>query len=101
MNWSGRLASVMSPVKQVSERRTFYHPTIAADRIGDDPIFGEPICYAFSLPCPCVCSPYRRWLPIPRRSIQLQTGRGRDAGYPAPPAQIPASGTTAQGSYLR
>ena len=26
--------------------------------------------------------------------------RGRDAGYPAPPAQIPASGTTALGSYL-
>jgi len=27
-------------------------------------------------------------------------GRGRDAGYPTPPAQIPASGTTAQGSCL-
>ena len=27
--------------------------------------------------------------------------RGRDAGYPAPPAQIPASGITALGSYLR
>ena len=26
--------------------------------------------------------------------------RGRDAGYPTPPAQIPASGITAQGSYL-
>ncbi len=26
--------------------------------------------------------------------------RGRDAGCPAPPAQIPASGITAQGSYL-
>ena len=26
--------------------------------------------------------------------------RGRDAGYPAPPAQFPASGTTALGSYL-
>jgi hypothetical protein len=30
-----------------------------------------------------------------------KTLRGRDAGYPAPPAQIPASGTTALGSYLR
>ena len=29
------------------------------------------------------------------------TRSGRDAGYPAPPAQIPASGITAQGSYLR
>ena len=27
-------------------------------------------------------------------------GRGRDAGCPAPPAQFPASGTTALGSYL-
>ncbi|HSX77145.1 MAG TPA: type II toxin-antitoxin system ParD family antitoxin [Candidatus Saccharimonadia bacterium] len=27
-------------------------------------------------------------------------GRGRDAGYPAPPAQIPACGTTAPGSCL-
>ena len=27
-------------------------------------------------------------------------GRGRNASYPAPPAQIPASGTTALGSYL-
>ena len=26
--------------------------------------------------------------------------RGRDAGYPAPPAQIPACGTTAPGSCL-
>jgi transposase len=26
--------------------------------------------------------------------------RGRDAGFPAPPAQIPASGATAPGSYL-
>jgi hypothetical protein len=26
--------------------------------------------------------------------------RGRDAAYPAPPAQFPASGTTALGSYL-
>ena len=26
--------------------------------------------------------------------------RGRDAGCPAPPAQIPASGITALGSYL-
>jgi hypothetical protein len=30
-----------------------------------------------------------------------RTRRGRDAGFPAPPAQIPASGITAQGSYLR
>ena len=30
----------------------------------------------------------------------VDTLRGRDAGYPAPPAQIPASGTTALGSYL-
>src|SRR6266704_1136120 len=27
-------------------------------------------------------------------------GRGRDASYPAPPAQIPACGTTAPGSCL-
>ena len=27
-------------------------------------------------------------------------GRGRDAGYPAPPAQIPACGATAPGSGL-
>ena len=27
-------------------------------------------------------------------------GRGRDAGCPAPPTQIPASGTTELGSYL-
>jgi len=27
-------------------------------------------------------------------------GRGRDPGYPGPPARIPASGTTAQGSCL-
>jgi hypothetical protein len=27
-------------------------------------------------------------------------GRGRDAGYPAPPAQIPACSTTAPGSCL-
>jgi hypothetical protein len=27
-------------------------------------------------------------------------GRGRDSGFPEPPAQIPAGGTTAPGSYL-
>ncbi len=27
-------------------------------------------------------------------------GRGRDSGCPEPPAQIPAGGTTAPGSYL-
>jgi hypothetical protein len=27
--------------------------------------------------------------------IQLRHGRGRDAGHPAPPAQIPTSGATA------
>ena len=27
-------------------------------------------------------------------------GRGRDSGYPEPPAQIPAGGITAPGSYL-
>ena len=26
--------------------------------------------------------------------------RGRDAGYPAPPAQLPACGTTAPGSCI-
>ena len=36
-----------------------------------------------------------------RQIIVELTRRGRDAGYPAPPAQIPASGITAQGSYLR
>jgi len=30
-----------------------------------------------------------------------RNGRGRNAGYPAPPAQIPACGTTAPGSCLR
>jgi hypothetical protein len=30
----------------------------------------------------------------------IQKGRGRNASYLAPPAQIPASGTTALGSYL-
>jgi hypothetical protein len=30
-----------------------------------------------------------------------QLGRGRNAGFPAPPAQIPACGTTAPGSCLR
>jgi hypothetical protein len=30
-----------------------------------------------------------------------EAGRGRTAGCPAAPAQIPASGTTAPGSYLR
>ena len=29
-----------------------------------------------------------------------KVGRGRDPGHPGPPAQIPASGTTALGSYL-
>jgi hypothetical protein len=29
------------------------------------------------------------------------SNRGRNAGCPAPPAQIPACGTTALGSYLR
>ena len=29
-----------------------------------------------------------------------ETNRGRNAGFPAPPAQIPACGTTALGSYL-
>ena len=27
--------------------------------------------------------------------IEIGPGRGRDAGHPAPPAQIPTSGTTA------
>jgi hypothetical protein len=31
----------------------------------------------------------------------FSTGRGRNAGFPAPPAQIPACGTTAPGSCLR
>jgi hypothetical protein len=30
---------------------------------------------------------------------QAQFGRGRDVGYPAPPAQIPASGTTAPHTF--
>ena len=34
------------------------------------------------------------------RWFHRYNGRGRDAGFPAPPAQIPASGTTAPGSYL-
>jgi hypothetical protein len=32
--------------------------------------------------------------------IVATAGRGRDTGYPAPPAQIPACGTTAPGSCL-
>ena len=32
--------------------------------------------------------------------LQRKMGRGRDSGYPEPPAQIPACGTTAPGSYL-
>ncbi|HSF30623.1 MAG TPA: hypothetical protein VLK82_09170, partial [Candidatus Tectomicrobia bacterium] len=32
--------------------------------------------------------------------IGFYTGRGRDASYPTPPAQIPACGTTAPGSCL-
>jgi hypothetical protein len=32
--------------------------------------------------------------------ILLSSGRGRDSGCPEPPAQIPAGGTTAPGSYL-
>gem|GEM_PF-6847728 len=31
---------------------------------------------------------------------QVSKGRGRDRSLLLPPAQIPASGTTAQGSYL-
>jgi len=33
-------------------------------------------------------------------SLLSAVGRGRDASYPAPPAQIPACGTTAPGSCL-
>ena len=33
-------------------------------------------------------------------NIPVFCGRGRNAGYPAPPAQIPACGNTALGSYL-
>jgi hypothetical protein len=33
-------------------------------------------------------------------SFPERRGRGRDTSYPVPPAQIPASGTTAPGSYL-
>jgi hypothetical protein len=34
------------------------------------------------------------------QQTRYSTGRGRDTSYPVPPAQIPASGTTAPGSYL-
>ena len=37
------------------------------------------------------------WNGLPR---PFRGGRGRDRGHPLPPAQIPASGTTAQGSCL-
>ena len=33
-------------------------------------------------------------------SVCRRGGRGRDSGCPEPPAQIPAGGTTAPGSYL-
>jgi len=33
--------------------------------------------------------------------IEVATVCGRDLGFPRPPAQIPASGTTAPGSYLK
>jgi hypothetical protein len=35
-----------------------------------------------------------------RHRWEREEGRGRDAGYPTPPAQIPACGTTAPGSCL-
>ena len=35
-----------------------------------------------------------------RESAGMAPGRGRDASYPTPPAQIPACGTTAPGSCL-
>ena len=34
-------------------------------------------------------------------TIDIQGGRGRNGPFGPPPAQIPASGTTALGSYLR
>jgi hypothetical protein len=43
------------------------------------------------LPALCVPAPGSRMIGVVR---------GRNAGYPAPPAQIPASGTTALGSCL-
>jgi hypothetical protein len=36
-----------------------------------------------------------------RQAAGSRKCRGRNAGYPAPPAQIPACGTTAPGSCLR
>ena len=39
-------------------------------------------------------------LPAPLWAGQRPRGRGRDAGYPAPPAQIRAGATNAHGSYL-
>lgn len=49
------------------------------------------------------------WLALTRRGLaprkirqaSLGTSRRRDAGYPAPPAQIPACGTPAPGSSMR
>jgi hypothetical protein len=40
---------------------------------------------------------------VPNGTLRMVGGkasRGRNAGYPAPPAQIRTSGTTAYGSYL-
>jgi hypothetical protein len=37
---------------------------------------------------------------LSRTFCHVVYGRGRNASCPAPPAQIPASGTTALGSYL-
>jgi hypothetical protein len=54
-------------------------------------------------------APVHEQLPSSRESAVFEVirggaslfGRGRDTGYPAPPAQIPACGITASGSCLR
>ena len=48
-----------------------------------------------------VVRPIARFRPLMSGSRSFgSSGRGRDEGYPPPPAQIRASGTTAHGSYL-
>jgi hypothetical protein len=56
------------------------------------------------MPAPVSCTPHSVAVGLQRAHELAEevvgVGRGRDEGYPAPPAQIPASGTTAPGSYL-
>src|SRR5262245_43830386 len=62
-------------------------------------------CWVFmgtSLPNAGQCDPETaaQWTLLPSHE-QAQHRRGRDAGYPTPPAQIPACGFSAPGSSVR